>query len=105
MATVEYLFEVQAIIEYNFRNISILVTVLIAAGADERILDGNRKMAQLSESPIELLLADDVSTLDAPEVQAHVCVCNTKEDRCVAFHGATNRPFTVVPRYVALAQE
>ena len=59
MTTVKGLSEVQAIIEYNFRSINLLVLALTAAGADEKIYDGNRKMAQLGESLIELLLADD----------------------------------------------
>ena len=62
MATVEGLSEVQAIVDYNFRSISLLGLALTAAGADEKIYDGNRKMAQLGESLVELLLADDAFT-------------------------------------------
>ncbi len=62
MATVEGLSEVQTIIEYKFRSINLLVLALTAAGADNKIYDGNRKMAQLGESLVELLLADDAFT-------------------------------------------
>lgn len=62
MATIEGLSEVQAIVEYNFRSINLLALALTAAGADDKIYDGNRKMAQLGESLVELLLADDAFT-------------------------------------------
>lgn len=59
MATNTGLTEVQAILEYNFTSIELLVRALTAAGADEKIYDGNRRMAQLGESLIELLLAEN----------------------------------------------
>ena len=62
MATVEGLSEVQAIVEYNFRSVNLLALALTAAGADDKIYDGNRKMAQLGEALVELLLADDAFT-------------------------------------------
>jgi len=54
--------EVQDIVEYRFRSISLLMLALTAAGADHKVYDGNRKMAQLGESLIELLLAENAFT-------------------------------------------
>ena len=59
MATVEGLSEVQAISEYNFRSIKLLVLALTAAGADKKIYDDTRNMAQLEESLVEHMLDDD----------------------------------------------
>lgn len=59
MAMIRGLTEVQDIVNYKFRSISLLLLALTAAGADDRIYDGNRKMAQLGESLIELLLAEN----------------------------------------------
>lgn len=61
MATIGFT-EVQNIIDYSFRSISFLVLALTAAGADEGNHDGNRKLAQLGELLIELLLADNAFT-------------------------------------------
>ncbi len=36
--------EVQDIVEYRFRSINLLMLALTAAGADNKIYDGNRKM-------------------------------------------------------------
>ena len=62
MAMIRGLTEVQDIVGYKFRSISLLLLALTAAGADDRIYDGNRKMAQLGESLIELLLAENAFT-------------------------------------------
>ena len=62
MAMIRGLTELQDIVEYRFRSISLLLLALTAAGADDRIYDGNRKMAQLGESLIELLLAENAFT-------------------------------------------
>ena len=62
MAMIRGLTEVQDIVQYRFRSISLLLLALTAAGADDRIYDGNRKMAQLGESLIELLLAENAFT-------------------------------------------
>ncbi len=62
MAMTRGLAEVQDVVEYRFRSISLLVLALTAAGADEKVYDGNRKMAQLGESLIELLLAENAFT-------------------------------------------
>ena len=73
MATVEGLSEVQAIVEYNFRSINLLGLALTAAGADEKIYDGNRKMAQLGENRLlSFCLLMMLSWLDAPEVKSHL---------------------------------
>lgn len=61
--TITGLTEVQDIIYYNFRSINFLVLALTAAGADESNPDGNRKLAQLGELLIELLIADDAFTV------------------------------------------
>lgn len=58
MVMIRGLAEVQDIIEYRFRSISLLMLALTVVGADDKIYDGNRKMAQLGELLIELLLVD-----------------------------------------------
>ena len=62
MATMVGLAEVQDIVEHRFRSISLLMLALTAAGADNKVYDGNRKMAQLGEYLIELLIAENAFT-------------------------------------------
>lgn len=52
----------QDIVHSKFRSIDLPMFALTAAGVDERIYDGNKKMAQPGESLIELLLAEDAFT-------------------------------------------
>ena len=59
MAMIQGLTEVQALVAYRSQSISLLMLALTAAGADDRVYDGNRKMAQLGEALIELLLAEN----------------------------------------------
>lgn len=54
--------EVQDMLEYKFRSISLLIPALTAAGVDDNVYDGNRKMAQLGEALIELLLPENAFT-------------------------------------------
>lgn len=70
--------EVQDIVEYRFRSISLLMLALTAAGADDKIYDGNRKMAQLGESLIELLLAENAFTAGCSRGENRLRPCNTQ---------------------------
>ena len=49
----------QALLEYNFKDLSVLLLALTAVGADETLYDDNRKLAQLGEKLIELLVAEN----------------------------------------------
>ena len=51
--------ELQDLLAYGFKNINLLLLALTAAGADDKVYDGNRKMAQLGEKLMELLLAEN----------------------------------------------
>ena len=77
MAMIRGLTEVQEIVKYRFRSISLLLLALTAAGADDRIHDGNRKMAQLGESLIELLLAENAFTAGRSRGKNHPYPWNT----------------------------
>lgn len=59
MATTQGLTEVQDLIAYQFQSIPLLILALTAAGADDKVYDGNRKLAQLGEALIELLLTEN----------------------------------------------
>ena len=59
MAPVTGLNELQDLLAYRFENISLVMLALTAAGADDKVYDGNRKMAQLGEKLMELLLAEN----------------------------------------------
>ncbi|KAL8784950.1 MAG: hypothetical protein Q9195_008838 [Heterodermia aff. obscurata] len=70
MALVTGLNELQDLLAYRFENISLLMLALTAAGADDKVYDGNRKMAQLGEKLMELLLAENA--FSAGNSRAHV---------------------------------
>ena len=56
MALTLGLHEVQALLEYSFKDLSVLLLALTAA--DETLDGDNRKLAQLGEKLIELLVAE-----------------------------------------------
>ena len=49
----------QALLDYSFKDLSVLLLALTATGADETLYDDNRKLAQLGEKLIELLVAEN----------------------------------------------
>ena len=59
MALTTGLHEVQALLEYNFKDLGVLLLALTAADADGTLDDDNRKLAQLGEKLIELLVAEN----------------------------------------------
>ncbi|KAK3175419.1 hypothetical protein K4F52_010285, partial [Lecanicillium sp. MT-2017a] len=60
MARTAAMIKVEQTIGYQFRNPELLKSALTAAGADPNNRDGNRKLAQLGQSVLELAIADEV---------------------------------------------
>lgn len=65
METDTHITQIQAAISYTFQNPDNLNEALRAAGADNRIYDGNRRLAQLGESIIKTVILDSAFTIGA----------------------------------------